>query len=109
MAQSQWPTASHTLSTKREALDIVYKLHGELLRALAAGLDAHVQGVQQGARLARARGLLDGRTAKRIGYVEACFIVVRHVTTFSASELLRKVEEPLKLPAGCAGKGGRRH
>lgn len=106
--QGQWRRASCMHPTKREAFDIVYKLQGEFLRALAAGLDTHVR-VQQGARLARARGLLSGRTAKRIGYVEACFNVVRHVTIFSASQLLWEVEEQLMLPSGRAGKSGRRH
>ena len=59
---------------------LIYALHGRALRALAAGLGTHIQGIQQGARTARQKGRISSRMCKKLLALGAAFGLLRHAT-----------------------------
>jgi len=74
---------------------LIGALHGRALRALAGALDVHVQGLQQGARLCRRRGLLSNRLARKLLVIDHAFALSRHVTEQSVSQFLAELEGEL--------------
>ena len=74
---------------------IIFELHGELLRSLAAGLGMHFAGLGIAARVARRRRVIDDRLCKKLRRVEDAFNVLRHITEPSAAALVEDLSAQL--------------
>ena len=84
--------------------DLIFSLHGELLRLISWEMGAHFAGLEQAARTARISRRLSPRLCRKLQKVDVAFALVRHVTTVSCGALLREVvddfEEAKAAPAG---------
>mmetsp|Transcript_45564 Transcript_45564/g.114842 ORF Transcript_45564/g.114842 Transcript_45564/m.114842 type:complete len:234 (+) Transcript_45564:85-786(+) len=85
------------------AVALVFDLHGELLRRPAQRHDEHYQGLQQAARRSRRHGAISNNLAKRMGMVDTCFNLLRHISKPSCESLIKELDAHLnafdaKLP-----------
>ena len=77
------------------AESLLLLLHGDLLRDLSTELGVHLTGLQQGARLARRRDLIDNKMAKKLTLIGHAFNVVRHLTAPGCQQFLGELHTAL--------------
>ena len=68
-------------------MDVLAPLHGECLRLLSSLTQVHFAGLEQAARVCRARGIISGPLAKQLMRVDVSFNVLRHLTEVRAHSL----------------------
>ena len=74
------------------AVALIADLHGTLLRRLSDQCGVHFSGLELAARVARKRGLITDRMAKKVRKVDAAFNVARHITVASCREMLEELD-----------------
>ena len=75
--------------------NLVFELHGQLLRRMADAMGAHPQGLRQAARVMRQQGQLPIALEKKAAAVDCCFTLLRHVTAASCRQMLAEVDAAL--------------
>ena len=74
---------------------LVCSLHGAALRSLSAALGTHIQGLQQGARLARQRGLVTPKLFRKLTLIDHAYALVRHITEPGMAEFMADLQASL--------------
>ena len=77
------------------ALEIIARLHGELLRDVSGYSHTHYSGLRSGAADLRRRMIISNQLAKRLTRLDDAFAVVRHITDVSAIELRAQLSAAL--------------
>lgn len=75
---------------------LILLLHGDALRAISKVLQRHCEGLQQASRLARQRGIISNKLAKKLCQLDIAFNLVRHITEPSARGMMQEIEQQLE-------------
>jgi len=81
------------------AADLVFRLHGELLRGISASEQVHFQGLRTAALHLWRSGRIKGQTKKKLLTIEAGVSIFRHITEASSAAFLLQVREEIGSPA----------
>mmetsp|Transcript_81909 Transcript_81909/g.248408 ORF Transcript_81909/g.248408 Transcript_81909/m.248408 type:complete len:278 (+) Transcript_81909:48-881(+) len=81
------------------AADLVFRLHGELLRDISDSKQVHFQGLRIAASHLWRAGRIKDQTKKKLLTIEAAFSILRHITGVSAADFLSQVREEIGSPA----------
>jgi hypothetical protein len=77
------------------AAQLIFQLHGEVLRGVAAREGQHFQGLRSAAGYLRRRGRISNQSAKKLVRVDDAFAVVRHISEASVSAFLENLMDEL--------------
>ena len=97
------------------ASEFLLDLRGTVFRKLADAHSIHVEGLSVAARVSWKRGMIDGRTRKRLVNLEDAIAYIRHATKPGCIRLLQEVvgslerasddARPQQFPEGVHGRG----
>ena len=88
------------------ASDLIFNLHGIVLRYLSAASQLHFQGLRAAAGHLRWNGRLQRSTCKRLGRLDDALVVIRHITQESSDQFLRDLLLELDYPPSAGPSGG---
>jgi len=83
------------MATVCRACSLLAHAHSTLLGQVADGVEGHVQGLAQGARVLRQRRRIGQRVQRRLTKIDEAFAVMRHITAWSVTDIQRLVAEEL--------------
>eukprot|EP00929_Paragymnodinium_shiwhaense_P043210 TRINITY_DN22255_c0_g1_i1.p1 TRINITY_DN22255_c0_g1~~TRINITY_DN22255_c0_g1_i1.p1 ORF type:complete len:146 (+),score=18.99 TRINITY_DN22255_c0_g1_i1:64-438(+) len=88
---------------------LVFDLHVRLLQCLSDEANVHSQGLTQAAVFFKRQGKLDNQTVKRIGNLDQCYHVSRHVAQAYCDTMCDSIRDKIKQDSchkdGCGRNG----